>query len=65
MSLVCHEDPKDFYRAAVPLLSRAEACNNLPLGLLLRLQQRPELVERALMLSLSEGDQADPEPQGG
>lgn len=56
MSLVCHDDPKDFYRAAVPLLARAEACNNLPLGLLLRLQQRPELVERALMLTLSEGD---------
>ncbi|PKL76729.1 MAG: hypothetical protein CVV27_08790 [Candidatus Melainabacteria bacterium HGW-Melainabacteria-1] len=56
MPLTRFEDAQDYYLAALPWLQPQEAYNNLPLGLAIRLKQLPDLVERALMLIVSEAN---------
>lgn len=56
MALTHHLNPKVFAQTVVPWLLEQEAYNNLPLGLVMLLQKRAELVEKALMLTLSDTD---------
>lgn len=49
-----HLDPKRFAQIVLPWLIKQEAYNNLPLGLVIRLTQNSALVEKALMLSISD-----------